>query len=334
MPRGTIMTELTTVIPVYNGERFLPATLACIAAQTRKPDRIVVLDNGSTDRTPEIVAAFPGLRCEFRRNETNLGVLGNLNRCLGLASETRYLHLLMADDLVKPAFYADLLAAMAVIQGRGLGYSFNETISQTGEVTGRHQQRPTGPARCVPLKEFLVPQAELATVLLPGVVLKTDSTPPACLFRDLPQVADGLFLAEWAALTGNVVEVPEFLCQYRLHPFNASSRHMYDMQCFVLDEWRLTQMVIGWIQEPWAARIVRRAKMRCLHAARMQVKIDMMEILRPPFAEEIRRKRREIVGRLATAAGWTTVRGRDAIRRLSGHPSRAAEIVAAAHLSA
>ena len=111
------MTELITVIPVFNGERFLPATLACLAAQTRPADRVVVLDNGSTDRTEELVRNAPGLRCEFHRNESNLGVLGNLNRCLTLGRETRHLHLLMADDLVMPEFNARLLEALKELPG-------------------------------------------------------------------------------------------------------------------------------------------------------------------------------------------------------------------------
>ncbi len=326
------MTDLLTVIPVFNGERFLLATLACLAAQTRRPDRVVVLDNGSTDSTPEIVAGFASLRCEFRRNETNLGVLGNLNRCLSLSRETRHLHLIMADDLVQPEFNATLLEALAVLPGRGLAYCFNETISQSGAVLGRNQQRPTGASRRIPLNRFLGPQSELATVLLPGVILKTEFQEPVCLFHDLPQVADGLFLAEWAALTGGVVEVPQFLCQYRLHPFNASSRQMYDLKCFVDDEWDLTSRIFDWFQEPRPAHAWRRLRLLLLHAARMQVKIDMMDHLRPPFADEIRRRRVERVGRAAAALGWTVVRLRDALRRLAGRPGRAAELISNAHV--
>lgn len=101
--------ELTTVIPVFNGERFLQTTLECLAMQSRRPDRVVVIDNGSTDRTPELVKGFRGIACEFHQNPTNLGVIGNLNRCLDFASETRFLHLLMADDLVTPDFFAKVL---------------------------------------------------------------------------------------------------------------------------------------------------------------------------------------------------------------------------------
>lgn len=321
------MTELTTAIPVYNGERFLAATLDCLARQTRKPDRLVVFDNGSTDRTAEIVAAFRSVPCEFRRNESNLGVLGNANRCLSLSAETRFLHLLMADDLVTPDFYAKLVPALASISGRTLGYSLNDEIDQHGAVTGPQRRPVTSPIpRRVPLNEFLGRQASLATVLLPGVVLKTDYQPPVCLFRDLPQVADGLFLAEWAVMTGEVIEIPEFLCQYRLHPFNASSRHMYDLEHFLVDEWRLAHMVLSWIREPWLKHAIRRLKLRCLLAARAQVKIDMMRKLRPPYALELRRKQLELAGPLAGIIGWLAVRSRDNLRRLTGRPNRVAEL--------
>jgi glycosyltransferase involved in cell wall biosynthesis len=296
------MTDLTTAIPVFNGEQFLPATLECLARQIRKPDRLVVFDNGSSDGTEEIVKRFRAVPCEFRRNERNLGVLGNANRCLTLASETRFLHLLMADDLVTPDFYAKQIPALSEVSGRALGYVFNDEIDQHGKVIGPVPRRATGTEpRQVPLNEFLSRQASLATVLLPGVVLKTDYSPAPCTFRPMPQVGDGLFLAEWAVLTGTVVELPEYLCQYRLHPFNASSQHMYELEHFLVDEWRLAQMVLGWMKEGWPIHAARRFKVRCLLAARAQVKVDMMQALRPSFASELGRKR---TGRSLGRWGW------------------------------
>ncbi len=52
------MSQLTTVIPVYNGEQFLEATLRSVADQTRRPDRVIIQDNCSTDGTPLIAQAF------------------------------------------------------------------------------------------------------------------------------------------------------------------------------------------------------------------------------------------------------------------------------------
>ena len=49
-------------MPVYNGEQFLEASLESALAQDYDPFELIVCDDGSTDRTPEILAAFPSLR--------------------------------------------------------------------------------------------------------------------------------------------------------------------------------------------------------------------------------------------------------------------------------
>src|SRR5436305_11898720 len=48
-------------MPVFNGEQFLEAALRSVLAQDYEPLEIVVCDDGSTDRTPEILASFPSV---------------------------------------------------------------------------------------------------------------------------------------------------------------------------------------------------------------------------------------------------------------------------------
>ncbi|HEV2329665.1 MAG TPA: glycosyltransferase, partial [Verrucomicrobiae bacterium] len=93
------MAVVTTVMPVFNGERHLLEALDSLAHQSRPPDRVIVLDDCSTDRTSKIVTGFKGLRCEYRLNEHNLGLLANHNRALELAVETDFLHFLHQDDV-------------------------------------------------------------------------------------------------------------------------------------------------------------------------------------------------------------------------------------------
>lgn len=52
------MTTLAVVMATFNGARFVPRQLASIAGQTRPPSLLVVSDDGSTDGTRELVAAF------------------------------------------------------------------------------------------------------------------------------------------------------------------------------------------------------------------------------------------------------------------------------------
>lgn len=319
--------ELTTVIPVFNGERFLQTTLECLATQSRRPDRVVVIDNGSTDRTPELVRGFRGIACEFHRNPTNLGVIGNLNRCLEFASETRYLHLLMADDLVTPDFFTKVLPALAEAPGGALGYSLNDYIDQQGRVVGPPVRRPVGPARHVGRNEFLTPHSDLRTVLLPGVVFKTDFQPPLCRFENLPQMADVLFFAQWATLSSDIIEIPEYLCHHRLHPFNESSRQLYDANLTIRDEWHVIQRILPWFDEGPLRNALRRARGACVMAARIQVKMDMMARLQPEKATEFSRIRSELLGPWTCLAGTAAVRTRDLLRRLRGQPSRADELI-------
>lgn len=76
----------TIVLPFFNEERFLSATLASLAQQTLPPVRMVLVDNASTDASPQIARVFaaghPSLNVEIRR-EARAGKASAL--ALGLA---------------------------------------------------------------------------------------------------------------------------------------------------------------------------------------------------------------------------------------------------------
>src|SRR6266568_6793188 len=122
--------SIITVIPVYNGEKFIRQTLESVAGQSMKPDRLIVLDNCSTDGTAKIVHEFQGFKCEYIRNPKNLGLFGNCNRALEFAVEAKYLNLLCADDLIEPAFYEILTRELESSRGRGLAFCLDERIDE------------------------------------------------------------------------------------------------------------------------------------------------------------------------------------------------------------
>ena len=71
---------ISCIVPVFNGERYLREALGSILAQTYRPLEIIVADDGSTDGTSEIVAAF-GDRVRYLRQRNqgpstarNLGI--------------------------------------------------------------------------------------------------------------------------------------------------------------------------------------------------------------------------------------------------------------------
>ncbi len=324
------MPFLTTVIPVYNGELFLAPALQCLADQERKPDRVVVIDNCSTDRTPQIVEDFQKcLPLEFRRNETNIGSAGNLNRCLDLASETEYLHLLLADDLVKPGFYQRLLRELEPFPGRALAFTNYELIDRDGKLIDTHLvASTTAQSRRLSLNEFLERQSELRSVCCPAVLHKTNYQPNPSYFKtDMPQVADTVMYSGWAQACEGIVEVGEILCQNRHHPFSATSTNIRSVKATALDEWKAMWLIFDMIREPALQHRLRRLKLKCLFAARSQVKKQFMGRLNPEIPREIDLALQSLLSGPYRQIGKLAVFLRDSALRLKGQPTKAEDLV-------
>lgn len=102
MPSGGSST-VSVVIPAYNASRTLGATLRSAIAQTHTDLEILVVDDGSSDRTPEIVQAHAALDSRIRLlRQANGGVAAARNA--GIAASTgEYIAPLDADDLWHPA---------------------------------------------------------------------------------------------------------------------------------------------------------------------------------------------------------------------------------------
>jgi hypothetical protein len=314
------MSLVTTVIPVYNAEGFLALTLESVVAQTRRPDRLVLLDNCSTDKTPEIAADFlkryPDLNCEWLRNEKNIGGLANFNRALDFAKETDFLHLLSADDLIAPRFFERLLPPLSKVAGRAMAYSWLQFIDQEGNklLPVRRELKPD--PKTVPLRKFLENQADLRHLYCQSVILKTDRLPPPIYFQsDWKQAADVVFFAEWALHCERIIEVPEPLCLYRMHPQSATGGNILNLSAWVMEEWRAMQTVARWIPESPFLDWVGAHRRRCIFAARSRVKEQQMRKSLPAYSRQIRKAAIETSGFFHWSLGVGAVALRNFIQR-------------------
>ncbi len=92
---------VSVCVPVYKGERFLPATLEHLLAQTMPDVEIVVLDNASPDRSAEIAASYGDPRIRLEHNPETLPLTANWNRAVALA-RAPLVKVVCADDLLHP----------------------------------------------------------------------------------------------------------------------------------------------------------------------------------------------------------------------------------------
>jgi glycosyltransferase involved in cell wall biosynthesis len=91
---------VSIIVPVYNGERFLRASLDSILAQTYPRLEVLVMDDASTDETSSILASY-GNRIRVIRQPKNRGIYANMND--GIAQVTGdYIAIYHADDLYYP----------------------------------------------------------------------------------------------------------------------------------------------------------------------------------------------------------------------------------------
>lgn len=94
------MPRISVVMSVYNGERFLRHAVDSILAQTFRDFEFIVVDDGSTDGTAEILMGYTDPRLHVVRQE-NIGLIGSLNRAVDIASG-KYIARMDSDDISLP----------------------------------------------------------------------------------------------------------------------------------------------------------------------------------------------------------------------------------------
>jgi len=89
---------VSVVIPVYNGERYVNETLKSVLSQDYEPVEIIVVDDGSTDKTADIVLSHETLHYIYQENQgpsaaRNTGIV---------AAQGEFIAFLDADDMWEP----------------------------------------------------------------------------------------------------------------------------------------------------------------------------------------------------------------------------------------
>lgn len=100
---------VSIVMPVYNAEPYLADAIRSILAQTWADFELIVVDDASTDRCPDLIHSFSDPRIRRVRNELNLGVAATRNRGVMLA-RGEFVAQMDPDDLAHPRRIAEQVA--------------------------------------------------------------------------------------------------------------------------------------------------------------------------------------------------------------------------------
>ncbi len=219
--------RVSIIIPAYNHAAYLGAAIESVLQQHYTAYEIIVVDDGSQDQTPAVVAHFAD-RVQYIR-QTNQGVSAARNRGIA-AAKGELIALLDADDLYEPTFLSTLVALLDANPAADGVYCRCQTVDEANQ----------------PLPQQIgkvVAAHELYSVLLQGGFF-----PPLCMlvYRACYTTAgrfDQAFQgsADWdmwlrLAKQFTIVGTTAVLARYRLVAQSMSSnpRHMLQDQLGVL----------------------------------------------------------------------------------------------------
>ncbi len=123
---------VTVAVPAYNGAAHIAEAIGSILDQRGVAFELIISDDHSDDRTPEVVRALAGDRARVEVNHQRLGLAGNWNHCVEL-SRTPLVAVFHQDDVMGPEHLADHVAAFARDDSIGLVASASEVIDERGE---------------------------------------------------------------------------------------------------------------------------------------------------------------------------------------------------------
>ncbi len=125
---------VTVVICTYNRASVLPLTLESVFAQRYRPVEILVLDDGSTDETPDVLRAYSD-RILYHRLETNTGIARARTEACRLANG-RYIAFQDDDDLMPHDRLEVLTSAFEAVPDAAFAVGDLELIDDEGQPTG------------------------------------------------------------------------------------------------------------------------------------------------------------------------------------------------------
>lgn len=140
--RLSLTPKVSVLMPVFNGEKYLREAIDSILKQSFTEFEFIIINDGSTDRSAEILQTYADPRLRVIHNESNIGVTLTLNKGLDLA-RGEYVARMDCDDVSVPDRLEKQVSFMDAHPEVAVCGTYALVIDETGRVL-RTNQVPTG----------------------------------------------------------------------------------------------------------------------------------------------------------------------------------------------
>lgn len=227
---------ISIIVPVFNEEKYLANCVASLRQQSLQNIEIILVDDGSTDRSPQIIAQMASEEARIRVvHQEHAGASAARNLGMQFAS-SEYVGFVDGDDWLDPDMYATLLQ---------MAQQHKCDISRCGYYRHGDKKSPRPDDKPSPPKIY--GHGQILRQILPAMIGRSPRQPGVddvifgsaclCIFRSdflssnylefdqTPLYEDVLFCMRSFALCRTMVSTPEPLYHYRLN--EASLQHSY-----------------------------------------------------------------------------------------------------------
>ena len=228
---------VSVLMPVYNGEKYLKEAIESILNQTYTNFEFIIINDGSTDCSEEIILSYTDTRINYISNSANIKLIKTLN--VGLNAATgKYICRMDADDISVQNRIEVQVDFMENHPEYVLAGTYVNTINELGQLQKTIEYYTQD-------EDLRFAMIHYCPFIHPSVILRND-----ILKKTNYHYLEDYIHAEdyhlWTILTneGKVANIPLYLLNYRVHPEQISSVH---------EEFQNKQMKL--IQEDYLKRL-------------------------------------------------------------------------------
>lgn len=251
---------ISVVMPVYNGLPYIQSAIESILKQTVDLE-LIISDDASQDGTVELLKSLSDPRIKVMTNTENIGIFGNLNRCLS-AARGEFIQFFSQDDLMDVGYLASQCDLLRRHRSAYLIYAAPRYIDEFGSVlpsTGAD-----GTPELIDQATYLWISSHFGALpaSISSVMIRRDLIEHVGLFNEIYHVAGDLDFYNRVSEKFAIVFNREILHAVRSHD-RMTSKQSTTGQRYLREEAALDR----WYRSRWSAdeyrRIVRfRAAMR------------------------------------------------------------------------
>jgi glycosyltransferase involved in cell wall biosynthesis len=206
---------VSVLMPVYNGERYLREAIDSILKQTYTVFEFLIINDGSTDKSVDIIQSYSDPRIRLLHNEGNLKLITTLNRGLELA-QGKYIARMDCDDISLPERLKEQVEFMEKNEHIGVCGTWVKTLILGLSLSVRY---PTEP------EEIKAQMLFRTAIAHPTVMMRTSLVKQYRLQYSSKYLhAEDYELWSRCSLLFPLANIPKFLLKYRIHHGGVSQK--------------------------------------------------------------------------------------------------------------